>query len=101
MAELNYVRDKGGFSCGVYYLEAAILLQGGADVEAVAGAEGPGGAGGWLVVDEYAVSDGAEGVASKLKRPLKSSQAEVRGATVDWQRRLRESSVCGRSLSHK
>ena len=61
MAELNDVRDKGGFSCGVYYLEAAILLQGGADVEAVAGAEGPGGTGGGLIVDEYTASDGAKG----------------------------------------
>ena len=61
MAELNGVRDIGRFSFGVYYLEAAVVLQGGVDVEAVVGAEGPGGAGGWLVVDEYAASDGAEG----------------------------------------
>ena len=61
MAELNGVGDKGEFSCGVYYLEAAVVLQGMANEEAVAGAEGPGGAGGWLVVDEYAASDGAEG----------------------------------------
>ena len=83
MAGLNGVGDKGGFSCGVYYLEAAVVLQGEADVEAVAGAEGLGGAGGWLVVDEYAASNGAEGVASKLRGPLKSSQSEVMGATVD------------------
>ena len=37
------------------------MFQGGADVEAVAGAEGPGGTGGGLVVYEYAASDGAEG----------------------------------------
>ena len=61
MAELNGVGDKGGFSCGVDYLESAVVLQGGADVETVLGAEGPGGAGGGLVVDEYAASDGAEG----------------------------------------
>ena len=61
MVELNGVIDKGGFSCSVYYLEAVVLLQVGADVESVAGAEGPGGAGGWLVVDEYASSDGSEG----------------------------------------
>ena len=42
-------------------MEAAVVLQGGANIEAVAGAEVPGGAGGWLVVDEYAASDGAEG----------------------------------------
>ena len=35
------------------------------------------------------------GVASKLKGPMKASQAERRGAMVDWRRRLRESSVCG------
>ena len=61
MAELNGVRDKGGFSCGVDYLEALVVLQGGANVEAVAGAEGPGGAGGGLVVDEYAASNGDKG----------------------------------------
>ena len=61
MAELNGVGDKGGFSCGVDYLEAAVMLQGGADLEAVVGAEGPGGAGKGLVVDEYVASDGAKG----------------------------------------
>ena len=60
MAELNCVGDKGGFCGGVDDLEAAVVLQGGADVEAVAGSEGPGGAGGGLVVDEYAASNGAE-----------------------------------------
>ena len=61
MEEINGVRDKGGFSCGVDYLEAVVVLQGGADIEAIAGAEVPGGAGGGLVVDEYAASDGTEG----------------------------------------
>ena len=37
------------------------MFQGGAEVEAVTGAEGPGGAGGGLVMYEYAASDGAEG----------------------------------------
>ena len=41
-------------------MEAVVVLQGGANVEAVAGTEGPGGAGGWLVVDEYAESDWAK-----------------------------------------
>ena len=67
MAEINGVRDKDGFSCGVYYLEAAVVLQVRADVEAVTGAEGPGGAGGWLVVDEYVASDGAEGVGVEIE----------------------------------
>ena len=61
MAELNGVGDKGGFSCGVDYLEAAVVSQVRADVENVAGAKGPVGAVGGLVVDEYAASDGAEG----------------------------------------
>ena len=61
MAELNSVRDKGGFYCGVNYLEAAVVLQGWDDVEAVAGAEGPGVAGGGIVVDGYAASNGAKG----------------------------------------
>ena len=42
------------------YLEAAVVFKGRTDVEAVAGTEGPGGAGGGIVVDEYATSDGAE-----------------------------------------
>ena len=67
MAELNGVGDKGVFRCCVYYLEAAVVLQGGADVEAVEGAEGPGGAGGWLVVDDYSTSDGAKGIGVKVE----------------------------------
>ena len=61
MEEVNGVRDKGGFCGGVDDLEAAVVLQGRAYVEAVAGMEGPGGAGGGLVVDEYAAYDGAKG----------------------------------------
>ena len=52
MAELNCVGDKGEFCGGSDNLEAALVFQGGADVESVAGTEGPGGAGGGLVVDE-------------------------------------------------
>ena len=61
VAEFNCVGDEEGFSGGVDDLEAAVVFQVGADVDAVAGAEGPGGAGGGLVVYEYAASDGAEG----------------------------------------
>ena len=43
------------------------VLQGGANIEAVAGAEGPGGAGGGLVVDEYAAFNGAEGGGVKVE----------------------------------
>ena len=52
MAELNGVGDKDIFCGGIDNLEAAVVFQGEADVEAVAGAEGPGGAGGGLVVYE-------------------------------------------------
>ena len=51
MAELNGVGDKGGFSCGVDYLEALVVLQGRADVEAVTDAEVPGGAGLYIFPD--------------------------------------------------
>ena len=61
IAEFNSVGDNEVFFGGVDDLEAAVVLQGWADVEAVTGAEGPGGAGGGLVVDEYTASDGAEG----------------------------------------
>ena len=74
MAELNGVGDKGGFSCGVDYLEAALVLQGGTDVEAVAGARVEG-----LLWMSTRHTMGPKGVASKLKWPLKSSQAEARG----------------------
>ena len=61
MVEINSVGDKEGFCGGVNDLEAVVVFQGGADVEAVAGAEGPGGTVGGLVVYEYAASNGAEG----------------------------------------
>ena len=93
MAELNSVGDKYGFCGDVDDLDAAVVFQGKDNVEAVAGAEGPGDAGGGRVVYEYAASDGAEGVASKLKGKLKYSHADVRGAMVDWRRRLSDSSV--------
>ena len=67
LAELNGVRDNGGFRGGVDDLEAAVVFQDGADVEAVVGTEGPGGAGGGLVVDKYAASDWAEGGGVKVK----------------------------------
>ena len=50
MAEFNSVRDKEGYGDVVDDLEAAVVFQGGADVEAAAGAEVPGGAGGGFVV---------------------------------------------------
>ena len=43
----------------------------------------------------------AMGVASKLKGPLKCSQADMAGAMLDWRRRLKVSSVWGRSLSQR
>ena len=41
------------------------------------------------------------GLASKLKGPLKCSQAEMAGAMLDWRGRFRLSSVCRRSFSHR
>ena len=67
MAEFNSVGDKEGFGDSVDDLEAAVVFQGGADVEAVAGVEGTGGAGGGLVVYEYVASDGAEGGGVKVE----------------------------------
>ena len=67
MAELNSVGDKERFCGGVNNLEAAVVFQGGANVEAVAGAEGPGGAGGGLVVYEYMSSNGAVGCGVEVK----------------------------------
>ena len=48
-------------------MEAELVFQGGANVEADTGAEGPGGAGGGLVVEKYAASDGAEGGGVKVQ----------------------------------
>ena len=59
VVEFNSVRVEEGFSGGVEDLEAAVVFQVGADVESVAGAEGPGGSGGGLVVDKDASADGA------------------------------------------
>ena len=67
VAEFNIVRDEEGFGGGVDDLEAAVVFQGGADVEGVAGAEGPGGLGGGLVVDEDAAADGDEGGGVKVE----------------------------------
>ena len=50
MAEFNSVGDEEGFCGGVDNLETAVVFQGRENEEAVAGAEGPGGAGGGLVV---------------------------------------------------
>ena len=59
VVEFNSVGDEEGFSGGVENLEAAVVFQVGANVEAVTGAEGPGGSGEGLVVDEDAAADGA------------------------------------------
>ena len=86
MAEHNSVGYKGGICGGFEYLEAEVVFPGRANEEAVAGAEGPGGTGGGLVVDENRASDGAE-------VGLNSSHVDVRGAAVDWRRRLSDSSA--------
>ena len=90
MEELNSVRDKGGFSCGFYYLEAAVVLQGRADVEAVVSAEGLGGAGGWLVVDEYAASDGAEGGGVKVEGAVEVFPSRSEGGNSGMAKKVDE-----------
>ena len=92
MAELNSVGDKGGFCGGVDYLEAAVVLQGGADVEAVAGAAQEARVRGFLWMS-MCHPMGPRGVVSKLKGPLKSLKADVWGGAVDWRGRLSDSSV--------
>ena len=72
---LNIVGDDDGFGCCVDVLEAAVLIEGRSDGETFAAAEVPRSAGTWLVMDDYWASKGARGVASKLKGPLKCSQA--------------------------
>ena len=52
----------------------------------------------WIVIG---VLRGAMGVTSKLKEPLKCSQVDMSGAMLDWRRRFRVRSVCGRSLYHR
>ena len=47
----------------------------------------------WIMIGQLI---GPMGVASKLKGTLKCSQADMSGARVDWQRRFKVSSVCGR-----
>ena len=44
---------------------------------------------------------GLMGVASKLKGPMRCSQADMQGARVDWWRRFKVSSVCDRSWSQR
>ena len=44
---------------------------------------------------------GMMGVALNLKGPLKCSQADMYVARVDWRRRFKVSSVCGRSFSQR
>ena len=61
VAEFKSVGDEEVFGSGVDDLEAAVVFQGGAGVEAVAGAEGPASSGGGIVVDEDAAADEAKG----------------------------------------
>ena len=67
MAEFNSVEDEKGFGGSVDDMEEAVVFQGGADVEAVAGAEGLGGSGGGFVVDEDAATDGDKGGGVKVE----------------------------------
>ena len=67
VAEFNSVGDEEGLGGFVKVLEAAVVFQGGADVEVVTGAEGPEGLGGGFVVDEDAEANGAEGGGVKVE----------------------------------
>ena len=82
MSEFGSVRDKEGFCCGVNDLEAAVVFQGGVDVEAVAGAEGPGGTGGGLVVYAYAASNGAKGSGVEVEGSIEVFPCGCEGGDV-------------------
>ena len=69
------------------------MFQSRANVEAVAGAEGLRGAGGGLVMYEYAVSDEAEGGGTEVEGAIEVFPCRCEGAMVDCGRRLSESSV--------
>ena len=47
----------------------------------------------WIMIG---LPRGYKGVALNLNGPLNFSQADMAGEMLDWQRRLRVSSVCGR-----
>ena len=67
LAEFKSVGDEEGFGGGDDNLKAAVVFQGGANVEDVAGAEGLGVSGGGLVVDEDAAADGDKGGGVKVE----------------------------------
>ena len=59
--EFNSVGDEEGFGGCVDDLEAAMVFQGRANIEAFKVAQGSGGSGGGLVIDEDAAANGAKG----------------------------------------
>ena len=79
MEELNSVGDKEVFRGRVDNLEAAVVFQGGENIEAVAGAEGPGGAGVGLVVYGYAASNGAKGGGVEVEGDIEVSPCGCEG----------------------
>ena len=61
VSKLDCVGEDEGFGGGVDDLEATVVIEGGADVEAIATAEGPGRACAGFVVDEDWAADGTDG----------------------------------------
>ena len=80
---LHSVADDDGFCCCISDLEAAVVLECGADGETFVAAEVPIYAGAWFGMDDDWDAKGYMGMASKLKGPLKFSQAEMAGAMLD------------------
>ena len=71
---------------GIKHLEAALVVKVRAGVETLVDKEVSGQAGAEFVVNYDRAANGANWVASKLKGPLKCSQADMSGARVDQQR---------------
>ena len=82
VAEFNSVRDEEVFGGGVDDLEAAVVFQGGPDVEAVVGAEGPGGSGVGLSVDEDAAAYETKGGGVEVEGAIEVLPCKREGVNV-------------------
>ena len=67
VVEFDRVREDKGFGGGVDNVEAAVVIEGGSDVEAIAATEGPGRACAGFVVDEDWAADEANGSDVKVE----------------------------------
>ena len=92
--EFKGVGEKKMLGDGIYHVEASVVLDPWRPRKSH-DRQVPGLL--WMMTDQPI---GKMGVASKLKGPLKCSQADMYRARVDWRRRFNVSSVCGRSWSH-